>query len=345
MPDQHELPQGIAQFHYRNAIAARSDDSRDAIASKLPTIAKIARAQAQGNLAGCLCRAGASCLLYYSICAIFIHIVGYYEYGEPWKRVAQIWSGFFIWPAVCLPFALLALYRPLTLVFEFAANAPRFKESLTYTSPLLMGLVVTVLAITVEIFGEYETPWTIYPKLSDCTNGYRAVQAQDYEILAKYDQGGKVKKDHQTEPQFWLEAKCWPNVLFYLIDPVFRQVNNNDEDEDKAPYSDRPKVQAAFVRILNRNSEAPYSWTFYLYVISFSILIWIAATGLILAMFYVTVRIRRPQDGRVLVIPSEDAYLCLTYAFITLMLWIPFRMNTIYIKNIYILSQPDVMWL
>jgi hypothetical protein len=60
----------------------------------------------------------------------------------------------------------------------------------------------------------------------------------------------------------------------------------------------------------------------------------------ILSIFYVTVKIRT-RDGRVLSLPSEDAYLCLTYAFVTLMMWIPFRMNTVYIKKIYFC--PDLL--
>jgi hypothetical protein len=54
-----------------------------------------------------------------------------------------------------------------------------------------------------------------------------------------------------------------------------------------------------------------------------------------MSVFYVTVQIRRPSDDAVLRLPSEDAYLCLTYSFVTLMVWVPFRMNTIYFKNLY----------
>ena len=53
-----------------------------------------------------------------------------------------------------------------------------------------------------------------------------------------------------------------------------------------------------------------------------------------MAVFYVTVRIRRP-DNTILKLPSEDAYLCLTYAFVIFMVWVPFRMNTIYFKHLY----------
>ena len=117
-------------------------------------------------------------------------------------------------------------------------------------------------------------------------------------------------------------------MLFYLIEPAYRQIA-----DAKAYLGERPKVQEAFVTILNQKSEAQYSLSFRAYVASFSLLIWFAATGVILSIFYVTVKIRT-RDGRVLSLPSEDAHLCLTYAFVTLMMWIPFRMNTVYIKKL-----------
>jgi hypothetical protein len=326
MPDEQELPASIDQFHYRSAVSVRSGDSIEAIASKLiPIFVKIARTRKLKTI--WLATYITFALTAYFICGVLVHIVGVLEYGaEPWMRMAQIWSGFYFWPVVCLPFALLALYRPLTLVFEFATNAARFRDILTYTRPLLMGLVVTALAITVEILGEYETPWTIYPTLPGCTDGRQQV-APRYGILADYDRRGTLKAQYSEQP-FWLEDKCWPNVLFYLIEPAFRPVNDPDYLRDRA------KVQEAFVAILNRKSDTPYSLSFFAYVVSFSTLIWLAATGVILAIFYVTVRIRRP-DGREVTLPSEDAYLCLTYAFVTLMVWIPFRMNTIHIKKLY----------
>jgi cation transport ATPase len=53
-----------------------------------------------------------------------------------------------------------------------------------------------------------------------------------------------------------------------------------------------------------------------------------------MAILYVTVKIRSPDDTE-LKVPTEDSYLCLTYAFVTMMVWIPFRMNTVYVKQIY----------
>jgi hypothetical protein len=49
---------------------------------------------------------------------------------------------------------------------------------------------------------------------------------------------------------------------------------------------------------------------------------------------YSIVKIRRADDTE-LTIPREDLYLCLTYAFVTMMIWIPFRLNTVYMKHLY----------
>lgn len=327
MPDETELPKHLEQLHYRHAVSVRSSDSVETIAKKLtPVFEKTARARKLRTI----WRVAYVIFAFttYFICAALVHIVGIREYGfDSWLRMAEIWSGFYFWPIICMPFALLALYRPLTLVFEFSTNAVRFKDVLTYTSPLLMGLVVTALAIMVEVGGEFETPWTIYPTLPNCTDGRGAVGPR-HALLSNYDAAGTLKAQY-SEPPFWLKNKCWPNVLFYLIEPAYRPI------VDPGYLTDRPKVEEAFVAALRHESDMPYSRSFFVYVVSFSILIWFAATGVILAIFYVTVKIRTPKDGRILTLPSEDSYLCLTYAFVTLMMWIPFRMNTVFIKKLY----------
>src|SRR5262249_36903354 len=53
------------------------------------------------------------------------------------------------------------------------------------------------------------------------------------------------------------------------------------------------------------------------------------------SIFYVVAKIRRPHDDLVLSLPTENAYLCLTYSLVTLMVWIPFRMNTVSTKRLY----------
>jgi hypothetical protein len=336
MPRLGELPKDIRRLHYANAVSVRSTDSAKAISAKLGrTFSRMTRMRklvARWNSAYLWFS-----ILAYCFCAILTHVVGLWEYGpESWLGMVKAWGGFFIWPVVCLPFALVALYRPLTLVFEAVNRAQAKREAITYLTPLLLGLVLTLLAMVAEVFGEYETPWTIHPKLSDqCAHARGNASNRDEGLRiaqSQYDVNGKLAAEYEAqnvEPPFWLQNKCWPNVFFYLIEPAFRPVR------DQSYFDDRPAIQARFAAILERKTtRAPYSYTFATYVASFFIQIWLAATGVVLSMFYAKVPFRR-DDYSVLKLPSEDAYLCLTYAFVTLMVWIPFRLNTVYIKNLY----------
>ena len=336
MPALGELPADIRRLHYANAVSVLSTDSAETISAKLArTFSRMTRMR---KLVG---RWNSAYLwfsiLAYFVCAVLTHVVGLWEYGpDPWLGMVKAWGGFFIWPVVCLPFALVALYRPLTLVFEAVGRAHGKREAITYLTPLLLGLVLTLLAMVAEVFGEYETPWTIHPKLSDkCIHARGNSSNRDAGLrlaLSQYDANGKLAADYEArnvELPFWLQDKCWPNVFFYLIEPAFRPVR------DPSYFSDRPAIQARFAAILERKTtRAPYSYTFVAYVASFFIQIWLAATGVVLSMFYAKVPFRR-DDHSVQKLPSEDAYLCLTYAFVTLMVWIPFRLNTVYIKNLY----------
>lgn len=337
MPNPSDLPAEIREFHYAQGIPVQSSDSVETIAALLASVSQqVARARKLG-FEWRMAYLSFSVLAYY-FCAIHTHIVGVMEYGfEPWLGMAKVWSGFYVWPIVFLPFSLVALYRPVTVVLEFATNSTSIKDAAIYASPLTIGLMVAVLAVAFEVGGKYEVPWTIHPLLPQpgCQRG--PVTAPP--LLAKlssYDRNDALKKKYvQMSPNgrapFWLEDKCWPNVFFYLTMPVYQGLAD-------ANYSDeRPEVQRSFMAALEGNQQ--YSKSFIPYVISFSILIWLGSTGVILTVFYVAVRIHRPQDGILLKIPSEDAYLCLTYAFLTLMVWVPFRMNTIYFKNLYSCSH------
>ena len=326
MPAEDDLPSKIEELHDRDALKVSSAETLETLVEHFTAIyQKVATDRRRKDIWRRAYITGA--VLAYVVCAVLIHIVGNLEYGPAaWQRMAQIWSGFFLWPIVCLPFALVALYRPLTIVLSFAMSSARLKDAIIYVVPLLIGLAVTLLAITVEVLGEYETPWTTHPTLAGCTDGRGPVESR-YDILAKYDAGNTLAATY-AEPPFWLRDKCWPNVLFYLVEPAYKQI------EDTRYFRERPGIERAFVALLNRTSSNPYSWLFYVYVLSFSIQIWLAATGVILAIFYVSQSVRA-ADGRVLKLPSEDTYICLTYAFVTLMIWVPFRLNTVYIKNLY----------
>ncbi|MDB5518244.1 MAG: hypothetical protein JWQ17_5002, partial [Tardiphaga sp.] len=99
--------------------------------------------------------------------------------------------------------------------------------------------------------------------------------------------------------------------------------------------ADRPAVAEAFDRVMSRELKAPYSRTFFAYLLSFVILMWFGCAGVVMSIFYSMVQIRRPDDDSVLRLPSENAFLCLTYTFVTIMIWIPFRINTDYFKYLY----------
>jgi hypothetical protein len=96
----------------------------------------------------------------------------------------------------------------------------------------------------------------------------------------------------------------------------------------------RAAVAGSFNALLREGGE-PHSWVFYPYLMSVSILIWLLGTGVVMSIFYVMVQIRRPTDFSLLRRPSERAYLCLTYTFVTVMIWVPFRINTDYFKYLY----------
>jgi hypothetical protein len=132
----------------------------------------------------------------------------------------------------------------------------------------------------------------------------------------------------QYPSAFWLRDRCWPNAFFYLTIPASAGALDN------VYKAERPGIARAFDALLT-SAQVPYSRLFPSYVISFTILIWLTALGILMSIFYVTVSIRRAHNGRVRSIPSEDAYLCLTYAFVALMVWLPFRINTIHFKVLY----------
>jgi hypothetical protein len=85
---------------------------------------------------------------------------------DPRLGISTSWSGLLIRPIFALPFALLALYRPLTVLIEASINVARFTDRLTYLTPLLAGSLISVLGLTLEIKGE--VPWTIQLNVPTC---------------------------------------------------------------------------------------------------------------------------------------------------------------------------------
>jgi TIR domain len=327
MPPPRSLPRDIRSLYYKNGIEIKSADTVKDIAAKLRSTPR--RVNRVGRL-GPVWKYGyiVAALIAYYFCAIHPHIVGISEFGvKPWLGMAQVWSGFYIWPVFFLPFILVALYRPLTVLTELTLNASSPTDVLSYGSPLIFGTLVAILATLIEVISPDQVPWSIHPLLPQpgCVRG-PATAGPELADLSSYDRNGQLLA--QQGSLFWLRDKCWPNVFFYLTVPAYRQIAGQGYE------AERPRVQRSFVAVLRSTFDVPYSRSFVAYVISFSILIWLAAVGITMAVFYVTVRIRRP-DNTVLKIPSEDAYLCLTYAFVIFMVWVPFRMNTIYFKDLY----------
>ena len=213
----------------------------------------------------------------YYFCAVHTHIIGVAEFGlQPWLGMAQAWSGFYVWPMFFLPFTLVALYRPLTLLVELTLNARTVRETFSYGSPLIFGTVVALLAASIEVISPYQVPWSVHPLLPQpgCQNGPITANP-DLTNLSSYDPGLHVQSLLQERP-FWLDDRCWPNVFFYLTVPVYRNKVDAIYDTERLP------VQRSFETVLKSSyTDAPYSKSFIPYVISFTILIWLAALGIL----------------------------------------------------------------
>jgi hypothetical protein len=327
------LPPDVHILQNFASLSIARDDAVDEIVGKLH---RISQRLTQSRKLGSAWMRGyfiVSVLAYY-FSSVHTHVLGIGEFGvQVWLGMAQVWSGFYIWPIFFLPFILLALYRPLTLLIELTINARSIKDAFSYGSPLIFGTLVALLAASIEIISTYQVPWSINPLLPQpgCQRGPSSA-APDLANLSSFDPNGHLELLLQERP-FWLSDKCWPNAFFYLTVPVYRN------KVDLKYETERLSIQKSFVRVLRSDFKiAPYSASFTAYVISFTILIWIAAVGITMAIFYVTVRIRR-ADNTIVKGPSQSAYLCLTYAFLAFMVWVPFRMNTIYFKQIYFCSE------
>lgn len=330
MPRAEDLPRQISSFHFQNSVAISSRDSVHAIAAALSVpMSNAAHVRKLGRRWTRIYWIAA--VFAYYFCALQTHLIGLWEFGAgPWFGMAKVWSGFYIWPMIFLPFTLIALYRPLTVLCESAFNTTRWKDRLTYLTPLTLGTVMTILAVAIEVFPREEVPWSIHPVLPGCQQS-AAEQPADHHTLLSYNMpnanGGPLGSAFAG--RFWLKDKCWPNVFFYLTVPAYTG------QATEAYWKERENIQRAFMRVLRGETNTPYSASFFPYVLSFTILIWIACVGIFMAALYVTVSIRRPFDEKVLKLPTEDAYLCLTYCFVTLMIWVPFRMNTNFVKYLY----------
>jgi hypothetical protein len=303
----------------------------------------------------------AGAFLVWIFSGIVPNAVGFAEFGyDSWMGMATAWSGMFIWPIFFLLFISLALYRPLQILLEATLNAESFRDGLTYASPLWAGMILAI-AMTASEISVPQVPWTIHPKLlSDCSGppdpGPTASREaahqydQDKQTLASYNASGALMQAYHNE--FWMNRKCWPNVFYYLTVPVRETPTDGDQSREQQAgvtpgegiqsyAAARSGVQEAFWRMIAKDSkgfkgtDAPYSTLFPFYALSFFLMIWPLSAAIIMAIIYAAVSIRRPRDGKILSVPNEDAFLCLSYAFITLLVWVPFRMTTNSIKFSY----------
>jgi hypothetical protein len=350
VPRYESLPLDIKDFHLQTGISVRSNASITAIADE---INKPAKEIAQFRKIGTWWRTLYLVLAFlaYFFCAFYPNWVGYNEYGaEAWKGMAKAWGGFFIWPALFLPFILYALYRPLTTIVESVIQAiAQHKRPAVYLMPLLVTTAVAAVAWLVEVYDASQVPWTIFPPLPapGCQAGpppppprqvgaiSRPESSDILESLSSYDESGTLRRQYQQYQSvpFWLRSGCWPNVFFYLTVPVYSGL------ADPAYVSERRGHQQSFVKMLDDKTRiglgVPDSRTAYAYRISFAIIVWLGICGVVMAGFYFAVKIRDPRSQELRKRPSEEAFLCLTYSLAATMTWIPFRMNTEYFKYIY----------
>lgn len=327
MPNESDLPEPIRPFHDRNAQSAKSADFEQKIVAPMARIAgKITwrRQRASWWFRAYLVVA---CLAWY-LCAFQPNIIGSLEFGpKSWGAMAAVWSGFFIWPFFFLPLALLALCPPILSIIESATSTSRLHDKIIYLTPFIFGTILAGLAIAIELGGR-ETPWSIHPALPDCSH---ASSATRFQPLSHYNAAPDGAFAQDFGDQFWMKDSCWPNVFYYLTVPLYSGSTSSEYSEYLAR---RPAIARSFNSML-KDGGAPHSMVFYPYVISFSVLIWFLGTGVVMSIFYVMVQIRRPDDSAILRRPSERAYIYLTYTFITMMIWVPFRINTDYFKYLY----------
>jgi TIR domain len=354
MPPESELTKEIEMLSYIDAKTVTSNASVEELVEALrEPVQELSRVHKLGT--GWTASYVGFAFLVWVFCGIVPNAVGFTEFGyDSWTGMATAWSGMFIWPAFFLPFIMLALHRPLQILLEATLNADSFGDALTYASPLWAGIILAAF-MTVSEISVPQVPWTIHPVLPLCpgppdpgpTASREASRQydQDKQTLGSYSADGALMNAYRDE--FWMKNKCWPGVFFYLTVPVRgTQAAGNQPagppGEGIQSYAaGRAEVQKAFWRMIAKDSkafkgtDAPYSTLFPFYALAFFLMIWPLSAAIIMAIIYAAVSIRRPRDGKVLRVPNEDAFLCLTYAFVTLLVWVPFRMTTNSIKFSY----------
>ncbi|HVQ08037.1 MAG TPA: toll/interleukin-1 receptor domain-containing protein [Allosphingosinicella sp.] len=337
MPAAADLRPELVDLAYLDAESLSSSAGQAEIAALFEPIAERVRSVrrlGRGWVVGYAIFA----VLAYLFTAVVPNAVGLAEFGEAWFELAATWGALFLWPVIFLPFSLIALRQPIRTMHEAYINARKTSDRITYATPLLVAIGVSFLSIAFEVPSTYQSPWGLSVRfepgrgMPDCGET-RRYASRDLSGLVRYDARNELRERWTSNgqiPPFWLENKCWPNVYFYLVSPALTSDQLRQE---------RSQVQRLFVSALRTTnyprSGVSFSYTFWAYVASFSILIFLGSYGVAMAAFFASANLRRAEDDRILLRPSEEGYLCLTYAFVTLLVWVPLRMITVYSKHLY----------
>ena len=164
MPYPQDLPEAIRSFHYQAAVSVESGDLPASISKAFDPAKEVSYVHKLGSR-WTWTYISFSLVAYY-FCAVHTHIIGLAEYEEPaWLGMIKVWSALYIWPVFFLPFVLTAIFRPLTILLEFATSVPRFGDAITYLTPLLFGSVIAAFGVSIELVNSEQLPWTIHPML------------------------------------------------------------------------------------------------------------------------------------------------------------------------------------
>jgi len=271
------------------------------------------------------------------------NVIGMHEFGPTvWSRLALIWGGLFVWPIVFVPFAMIGFYRPITHLAEQIASAAVPERRLRYYAPFLGALCLGAVGAGMDVITG-EVVWTVKPakgKVCGDPPGQTSQESGNTNLLfftygsnpQNYLADLYLEKYHYKP--FWLrdDNRCWPSVFFYLTDPMMTEIRNNKYyQEERSPIVDK------YRRMIKYDAEMKTEFVrtnlFFSYVFSMFSLITLMAMGVIFSVYYTVFGVDDPRDGlRKLKLPVEAAYLGLLYAFITLLMWHPFRILTNYFK-------------
>jgi hypothetical protein len=343
MPEAEDIPELIRNVHYSIALKVKSDSSIRDLSECLSVRAQKIKSQAMFKYYWAISFSVLGLIFYY-LAALNTNLVGTLEYGpSSWWGMARLWGGLFIWPAIFLPFLIFALFRPITTVVESVVYSIRYKNIsafFTYATPIFMATILSAAVWLVEVLDDRQVPWTLAlsPEQSRCEESASAEKGKSeiFDVISAYDNSDELKRYYEKRPSgapFWLTNKCWPNVLFYLVSPIYQGIESRSYRDERVNISD------VFNKILDNKTRLSLgvanSKTAVAYRIAFFELGWIGVLGVVLAGFYVVARVNNILSDQPRDLPVGDAVICLAYSLITLMTWIPFRMTTEYIKFIY----------